>query len=79
MGTFKEEYDKRLRRLCGVTDDTLNVVEDSETVYGGYCETCWYEEEVVTVTVYDADHKQVAKQQFYDASDLIRALDEVEL
>jgi hypothetical protein len=79
MGTFKEDYDKRLRRVCGVSDDSLKVVEDSETVYGGYCETCWYEDEFVTVTVYAEDGSELAKESFYYMEDLIAALDQVEL
>lgn len=78
MGSFKEDYDKRLRRICGVTDDTLKVVEDSETVYGGYCETCRYEEDVIVVKVYK-DGTVIKQEQFYDMGELIRAMDDITL
>lgn len=78
MGSFKEDYDKRLRRICGVTDDTLKVVEDSETVYGGYCETCAYEEDVIVVKVYK-DGTVIKREQFYDMGELIRAMDDITL
>lgn len=76
MGSFSEEYDQRLRRVCGITDDTLSVNEDSKTVYGGYCETCAYEEQVIEITVLDGRTK-VASRQFYDMGELVRAMDEV--
>lgn len=79
MGTFQEDMDKRLRRLCGVTDDSLKVTQDSKTISGGYCETCWYEDEVIEVAVFDDQGKEVASTQYYDLGDLMRALDEVEL
>ena len=79
MGSFKEDYDKRLRRLCGVTDDTLRVSEDSETVYGGYCETCRYEEQVIIISVCNSDRVVIGRRQFYDMGELVRAMDEVTL
>ena len=78
MGSFKEDYDKRLRRVCGVTDDTLRVEETSRTVYGGYCETCAYEEELIEINVWDGRTK-VATKDFYDMGELIRAMDKVTL
>lgn len=78
MGNFKEDYDKRLRRICGVTDDTLRVIEDSETVYYGYCETCRFTEEVITVKVYK-NGQVISEREFDYMSDLIKELDEIEL
>lgn len=79
MGTFQEDMDKRLRRLCNVTDDSLRVTQDSKTIYGGYCESCWYEDEVIEVVVYNEDGSELASTQYYDLGDLMRELDEVEL
>jgi hypothetical protein len=78
MGSFKEEYDKRLRRICNVTDDTLRVTEDSKTVYEGYCETCRYSEEVIEINVWNGN-TVVTSRQFYDMGELIRAMDRVTL
>lgn len=79
MGTFQDDLDKRLRRVCGVTDDTLRVEQSTETIGGGYCETCWWEDEVIRVSVYGVDGKVVAEQDFDELGELMRAVDEVEL
>jgi hypothetical protein len=87
--SFKEEYDKRLRRVCGITDDTLRVTEDSEIKYGGNCVTCPYEYSVLVVVVWKAgvnenatgwSEKLVeATREFNRMSDLLNAMNEVEL
>ena len=80
---FKAEYERRLRRVCGVTDDTLNVTEDSETRYGGGCNTCAYEYTVIVVTVFSGDKDYstakttVATMEFSGMGKLMRALTEI--
>ena len=86
MTSFEEEYNKRLRRVAGVTDDTYSVEVNMEVTEGGWtggCETCeWYEEgkAFVVVRVYSVEaYSTIASVEFDDMGELIRALDAVEL
>jgi len=87
MTNFNEEYEKRLRRVAGVTDDGLSVeivLDVSEGYWDGYCETCEYWNEgkpFARVRVFDPEERytEVAKIDFEDMGELIRALDAVEL
>lgn len=76
---FKEEYEARLRRLAGVTDDTLPVEVVDAIVYGGYCETCSYEETVFYVRVSKGYNEHARSENFTGMGDIIAALSEVEL
>lgn len=79
--SWRDEYDQRLRRVVGVEDDSLPVIEDSETRSSGGCETCWFDYTVVVVKVY-TDWKRsqvVAEREFCDTGELLRAMDEVTL
>jgi hypothetical protein len=45
MGNFQEDYNKRLRRVAGIFDDTVEVRVEGDVTEGyweGYCETCQY-------------------------------------
>lgn len=89
--SFKEEMDKRLRRACGITDDSLEVFIDTatETIteWAGY--SCEYTETnswtvVKVIKFYDKENNPywkdvVAEKKFKDLGALMRALDEVEL
>lgn len=89
--SFKDEMDKRLRRLCGVTDDTLEIVIDtaSETITHWQHMSCEYTETnswtvVKVMKYYDRKNSPywrdvVAEVKFDDLGALMRALDEVEL
>jgi hypothetical protein len=88
--SFQEDFNKRLRRLNGVTDDTtiVSTYEDTGVSYEGYCETCSYTvgtyEFVVTIYERDEDRygsmgKVVARSTYGDMGELIRDLDSVEL
>lgn len=82
MSSFEEDYNKRLRRVAGLEDDTIEVraASDSEDGYWeGYCETCQYWNEGKTfVKIQRMDTYEVLST-FEDMGDLIRALDAVEL
>lgn len=93
MSKFQEEFDKRLRRVCGITDDTKRVRYD-EYLDGGY-QTCYncdpgsygsfdygpsYKIEVSVF--YEKGTYQVitvAQRTFDGMADLMRALDEVKV
>lgn len=45
MAGFEEEYNKRLRRVAGIFDDSVRVEIEGDVTEGyweGYCETCQY-------------------------------------
>lgn len=73
MNAWEKEYERRLRRVAGVTDDTVQVYVDSRAwVNGGGCETCGSEAEV-DITVWAGK----VTRDFDDVGDLMRALVEV--
>jgi len=87
--SFKEEMDKRLRRICGVTDDSLvvvmNTATETITEWAGYsCEytdtNSWTVVKVIK-TLHEPTRwtETVAEKKFSDLGELMRALDEVEL
>lgn len=48
MAGFEEEYNKRLRRVAGIFDDSVRVEIEGDVTEGyweGYCETCQYYQE----------------------------------
>lgn len=89
--SFKDEMEQRLRRICGVTDDTLDVSIETatETITHWQYMSCEYDETnswtiVKVVRFYDKEHNKywkdtVAEKKFKDLGELMRALDEVEL
>lgn len=80
--TFKEEYEARLRRLAGVTDDSLPVSVEQDTVYYGGCETCSWEETVFYVKVRRNDwtwNEHARSENYTGMADIINAISEVEL
>ncbi|AKU42408.1 hypothetical protein AVT30_gp36 [Mycobacterium phage UnionJack] len=56
MSTFQTEFKGAFKKLLidsGVTDVDEVVSVEEATYYGGYCETCAYEEEIVRVHYLD--------------------------
>ena len=88
MGNYEDEFKQRLRRVCGVTDDTADVTYelDSEEGYGG-CDTCGYggssDRAYVEVIVHKYGGRKAdtiyERREFEDLGELMRALEEVEL
>jgi hypothetical protein len=85
--SFSEEFDKRLRRVCGVEDDTRSVsyeVEFDKAYFTG-CDTCGYggddDRTYVTVTVMGEDNswRGQTSREFPDLGSLMRAVDDVTL
>lgn len=88
MPSFSEEFDQRLRRVCGVTDDSraVSYVNEFDKAYFQGCETCGYggddDRTYVTVTVAGPQpHPWTGgiSKEFGDLGELMRALDAVEL
>ena len=87
MSNFEEEYNKRLRRVAGITDDSVTVQVESgqeEGRWSGGCETCaFYMEGEPFVRIVELNSERypfrAEKASFSDMGELIRALDEVEL
>lgn len=80
--SFQDEFEKRLRRVCGVTDDSRTVTYRVETWSGfGGCETCGDNgaKSEIEVRVYASETERTASRDFDDLGDLMRALDAVEL
>jgi hypothetical protein len=68
--TWQAEYHRRLRRVVGVTDDTLAVtVEGGET---GVCHTC--ADYCVTVEVRSGDQRVVASKEFDSFAAVLNAI-----
>ena len=78
---FKEQYEARLRRLAGVTDDSLDVRVEDDTIYYGGCETCSWEETVFYVVVSKpGSYNEHARSENYTGmGDIINAISEIEL
>lgn len=86
MAGFEEEYQRRLRRVGGVFDDSLKVwIESGEDkgYWSGGCETCeYYIDGAPFVKIYVETKinwepkREIAS--FEDMGELIRALDEVD-
>lgn len=81
--SFEDEFKKRLRRVCGVTDDTTDVSYElgSDEGWGG-CDTCGYDNSdrsYVDVTVRGGTFKIYENKEFEDLGALMRAMDGVEL
>lgn len=93
MSKFQKEFDQRLRRVCGITDDTKRVRYDEDIDPGHQtCFQCYPDdygsfdygpEYKVRVTVYEERGTYqtvgIAEKVFDGLADLMRALDEVEL
>jgi hypothetical protein len=83
MATWEQEYERRLRRVAGVTDDSLAVrVEvEAEREWSGGCETCGWYTETSFVNVYVGAGYNVVTRTFTGetaVAELMRALAEVE-
>ena len=82
---FNEELDQRLRRLCGINDDTRELVVDQELEWYGHCSECDPSASMVmTVTVYDNAvgekvGQELGKRSFYNVAELFEELKEVEV
>lgn len=76
---FKEEYEARLRRLAGVTDDSLEVVVEDDTRYYGGCETCSWDETVFFVKVLKGRNEHARSEDYTGMGDIINAISEVDL
>ncbi|AEJ93458.1 hypothetical protein FGG33_gp38 [Mycobacterium phage Benedict] len=56
MSTFQTKFNDAFKKLLiesGVTDVDEVVSVEEDTFYGGYCETCAYEEQIVRVHYID--------------------------
>lgn len=59
---------------CGV-DDIEKVIDFEEDTYsGGYCETCWYESELVTVTYLNSDGDTLRHDEYMSMSDFLDSI-----
>lgn len=82
---FGEEFDVRLRRLCGVNDDTREVTVEQEQEWQGHCSECDPSVSTVTlVTVYDNEPGEkvgqvLGQRRFYDLEYFFEELRNVEL
>lgn len=85
--SFSEDFDKRLRRICGITNDELFVTHFAgvgEGSWEGYCESCSYYEPgkaFVKIEVREDDRwgRLVSSVEYEDMGELIRAMDTIEL
>lgn len=83
--SFSTEFDQRLRRVCGVTDDSREVSYEAEFDAPAFegCETCGYGGDegrsYVTVNVRGTEDASYVYKEFADMGELMRALDAVEL
>jgi hypothetical protein len=66
--TWQEEFDRRLRRVAGVRDDTVPVVVDGGET--GHCHTC--ADYYVSV---DAGTASVGFESFFDLLNAVLAVD----
>jgi hypothetical protein len=83
MAKFSEEFDQRLRRVCGITDDSLKVWYESDfdaPTFNG-CDTCNYggDEGRSYITVRVEDPNRYIVREFGDMGELMRELDAVAL
>lgn len=92
MSDFQKEFEQRLRRVCGITDDTKRVRydEDLDQGYSSYCPECnpydsydYGASYKIEVTVYEEKGTYkvitIAQRSFAGMAELMRALDAVEL
>lgn len=87
MSDFQKEFDQRLRRICGVTDDKLYVKYDEEirdSMWSGDpMDTMWPAEYEIDVYVYKevGTYKTdlVAQRTFSRMDDFLNAVMAVEL
>lgn len=86
MANFEEEYKRRLRRVAGIYDDSVDVVVESgqeEGRWSGGCETCeFFMEGEAFVRIIELNPNRypfrAERVSFSDMGELIRALDNVE-
>lgn len=80
--SFKEEMDKRLRRVCGITDDSLKVYTYDRIIDSNWSgdpdDTDFGASHEISVVIYQDDIR-IAGKDFEGIAELIRALDKVEL
>lgn len=87
MSSFQEEFDKRMRRVCGVTDDTLPVTHDEDLRDGSWSgdpyDTAWPAEYEITIAVHRKNGKYsmetVASKTFSRLDEFLNAVMAVEL
>lgn len=76
--SFQKEFERRLRRVAGQTDDTVDVSYEveKEDGYGGGCDTCGYgrDDGRAYVTVY-AGYGHT--REFEDLGEMMREMDAV--
>lgn len=72
MNAWQKEYERRLRRVAGVTDDSVEAYVDARAWVTGGCETCG-DNLGVDITVWVGR----SYREFDDMGDLMRALAEV--
>jgi hypothetical protein len=82
MSSFKEDMDKRMRRVCGVVDDSLPVVFHehlTDSNWSGYADdTDFGASYEISVVVYEEDNiKRVASVTFSSLYYFINALESV--
>lgn len=66
--------------LRGYGVDVVKVLDYEEvTEYGGYCETCAYEEVILHITYLDSNANVQKYRYWSNFADLIRALDKVDV
>ena len=85
--SFSEDFDKRLRRICGITNDELFVTHFAGVGPGhweGYCESCSYYEEgkpFVKIEVREGGERGrlIYTKEYSGMGELIRDMDAIEL
>lgn len=85
MTAWQEEYNRRLRRVLDVTDDTLEVTVTpiSERGFNTGCDTCGWGADTtsvdIRVTVFTKDKRGTyAISRSFELGELMREMDEVE-
>lgn len=83
MSNFQEEFNKRLRRVCGVTDDSRLVTYETRTELNTVEHTMGqYTTANSSITVYvwlDDGYHIEAFHEFNDLGELMRAIEEVDI
>jgi hypothetical protein len=84
MASFQEEFDKRLRRVCGVTDDSLRVsyweyVHDSGWSGHPYDTNHGASYEIEVSVEVDRKTHNIIHKKFTSLGELMSKMDEVEL
>jgi len=80
MATWMDEYHRRARRVVGVTDDTVEIIieTDIEETRGGRCETCFWTERNVKVEVAWRENDGCRQSRTFELGELMRLVDAVD-